>query len=256
MKIVVLIKNVPDTWGERRLDPQTGRVDRGASEAVIDEVGERAIEAALVYKDGADAEVVVMTMGPEAAKESLRKGLAMGADSAVHIKDDGLVGADMVRTSGVLAAAIKQVGFDLVIAGDVSTDGGGGVVPAMVAEALGVPHLTHLDSVSITAQGVSGEREATGGVAEVRADLPAVISVTERTPEGRFPNFRGIMRARKKPTLALSLGDIAGLPEQAVTRTSVLSAAQRPAREAGVKVVDEGDGGQKLFEYLSQENLV
>lgn len=255
MKIVVLIKQVPDTWGERHLDTESGWVDRGASEAVIDEVGERAIEAALVYKDAADAEVVVMTMGPGSAKESLRKGLAMGADSAVHVTDEGLAGSDAMRTAQVLAAAIGRVGFDLVVAGDVSTDGGGGVVPAMVAEHLGVAHLTHLDSVEITGDGVRGVRGTAGGDAQVQASLPAVVSVTERTPEGRFPNFRGIMKARKKPTEVLSLADL-GVGPDGGSRSVVVSASKRPAREAGIKVVDEGDGGKQLVDYLIEQKLV
>jgi len=254
MKIVVLIKQAPDTWGERHLNTETGWVDRDASEAVIDEVGERAIEAALVYKDSADAEVVVMTMGPASAKESLRKGLAMGADSAVHVVDEQLAGADVLRTAQVLATAIQREGFDLVVAGDVATDGGGGVVPAMVAEHLGVAHLTHLDQVTITADGIKGVRGVSGGDAQVSARLPAVISVTERTPEGRFPNFRGIMRARKKPMQVLSLGDL-GLGADAA-RSVVVSAAARPAREAGTKIVDEGDGGKQLAQFLAEQKLI
>ena len=254
MKIVVLIKQVPDTWGERHLDTETGWVDRGASEAVIDEVGERAIEAALVYKDSADAEVVVMTMGPASAKESLRKGLAMGADSAVHIVDDGLAGADVLRTAQVLAAAVQREGFDVVVAGDVATDGGGGVVPAMVAEHLGVPHLTHLDQVTIAADGVSGVRGTSAGDAQVGASLPVVVSVTERTPEGRFPNFRGIMRARKKPMQTLSLADLGLGPD--ASRSVVVSATARPARQAGTKVVDEGEGGRQLAQFLAEKKLI
>lgn len=256
MRIVVLIKEVPDTWGERHLDTGTGRVDREGSEGVIDEVGERAIEAALVYKDSAEAEVVVMTMGPASAKDSLRKGLAMGADSAVHIVDDALAGSDAVRTAGVLAAAIKQVGFDLVVAGDQSTDGTGGVVPAMIAELLDIAHATHLDSVQISAEAVSGERGVSNGTAQVRAELPAVVSVTERTPEGRFPNFRGIMRARKKPMQVLALGEIEGVPHSDGGRCVVLSTTKRPGREAGVKIVDEGDGGRKLAEYLAGAKVI
>lgn len=256
MKIVVLVKQVPDTWGERRLDLQTGLVDRTAGDAVIDEVGERAIEAALSYKDAHGAEVVLLTMGPESAKESLRKGLAMGADSAVHVVDDALAGSDMVRTSRVLAAALQQTGFDLVIAGNETTDGRGGVVPAMVAELLGVPHLTHLDQVEIAAGEVRGVRAAGSVTADVAAPLPAVVSVTERTPEARFPNFRGIMRARKKPTQTLTLADLPGVGTDIGARSLVLSAAERPARAAGTKIVDEGDAGRQLADFLAGAKLI
>ena len=140
MKIVVLVKEVPDTYGDRKLSLETGLADRGASETVLDEIGERSLEVALSYADKhPDAEVVVMSMSPEGSAATVRKGLAMGAASAVHIADEGLVGADLGLTAEVLAAALQRTGFDLVIAGNLSTDGSGGVLPAMVAELLDVP---------------------------------------------------------------------------------------------------------------------
>ncbi|MFH5821911.1 electron transfer flavoprotein subunit beta/FixA family protein [Georgenia sp. AZ-5] len=259
MRIVVLVKQVPDTWGERRLNPSTGRVDRAASDPVIDEVGERALEAALAHKDSHDAEVVVMTMGPKGATEILRKGLAMGADSAVHVADDGLAGADLVRTAEVLAAAIRRTGFDLVIAGNESTDGRGGVVPAMIAEHLGVAHATHLNSVEIMDGEVRGERNTEVGTSDLRAALPAVISVTERAPEARFPNFRGIMKAKKKPLEVLTLADLGAevlAGQGANPRSIVLSAAERPARTAGKKIVDDGNAGKELAEFLAAAHLI
>src|SRR5262245_10670094 len=130
MKIIVLVKQVPDTWGERKLDLATGLVDRDGSEAVVDEISERAVEVALRAKDAdKSVEVVVLTMGPEPAKDALRKCLGMGADSAVHVLDPSLAGADAAWTASVLAAAVRRAGFDLVIAGNESTDGRGGVVP-------------------------------------------------------------------------------------------------------------------------------
>jgi electron transfer flavoprotein beta subunit len=199
VKIVVLVKQVPDTWGERRLDLDTGWLDRASGDAVIDEIDERALEVALSYQDANDAEVVALTMGPDSAKDMLRKALAMGADSAIHIVDDQLAGADAMRTSRVIAAALTKFGFDLVIAGNESTDGRGGVIPTLVAEHLGMPQATFLNSVAITAGSVSGERGTENGTMSVRAPLPAVISVTERSAEPRFPSFKGIMRAKRKP---------------------------------------------------------
>lgn len=254
MKIVVLIKQVPDTWAERRLDVSTGLVDRDGSEGVIDEVGERAIEAALTYKDAHDAEVVVMTMGPKEAKDALRKGLALGADSAVHVLDDALAGADMVRTARVLAAAIQASGFDLVIAGNESTDGRGGVLPAMVAECLGVAHATQLNSLEITADGIRGERGTEDGTAELSAALPVVASMTERAPEARFPNFRGIMKAKKKPMQVLSCADLEATTAGAASIIAKVS--ERPARTAGTKIVDEGAAGTELAQYLAGANLI
>ena len=140
MKIIVLVKQVPDTYEERKLDPATGILDRDASEPIIDEIGERALEMALRYKDAhKGTEVVVLSMGPTSVTASLRKGLSLGADSAVHVLDDALAGADLGWTAAVLAAALTKSGYDLIIAGNESTDGRGGVIPAMVAEHLSLP---------------------------------------------------------------------------------------------------------------------
>jgi electron transfer flavoprotein beta subunit len=254
MKIIVLIKQVPDTWGERKLDLGTGVLDRGASDAVIDEIDERAIEVALTYQDSNDAEVVVLSMGPGPATDVLRKGLAMGADSAIHVLDAALAGSDLVRTSSVLAAAITKAGFDLVIAGNEATDGRGGVTAAMVAEQLGVPHVTYLNSVEISADSVSGERATENGTLTVHAALPAVVSVTERSAEPRFPNFKGIMKAKKKPLDVWSLGDLGTIEESG--HSVVLSTTERPARTAGKKIVDEGNAGVELAEFLAAGHLI
>ncbi|MDT0116131.1 electron transfer flavoprotein subunit beta/FixA family protein [Microbacterium sp. PRF11] len=257
MKIVVLIKEVPDTWGERRLDLETGLADRAASAAVLDEIDERAVEVALAHADAhPGTEVVVLTMAPASAATTVRKALAMGATSAVHVVDDALHGADLLLTADVLAAAVRRTGFDLVIAGNLSTDGGGGVVPAMVAELLGVPQLTALSSIEVTDDAVSGDRVSDAGTLRVSASLPAVVSVTEALPEGRFTTFKGIMAAKKKPyeTLdAAELGVEAEDPAQA--RYIMLSVAERPPREAGTKIVDEGDAGEKLAAFLVAEGV-
>lgn len=256
MRIVVLLKQVPDTWGERRLDLSTGRLDRGASESVIDESGERALELALAYRDAKnDADITVMTMGPAEAEDVLRKGLAMGADRAVHIVDDALQGSDLVWTSLVLATAIEQAGFDLVIAGNESTDGRGGVVPAMLAERLGVAGLGHLNSAELSDLEVRGERAAEYGSVDVHAAMPAVISVTERAPEPRFPNFKGIMQAKKKPLERRSLVDL-GLTDEARAASVVVKTAERPARDSGRKIVDDGTAGQQIAAFLVESKLL
>jgi electron transfer flavoprotein beta subunit len=258
MKIVVLVKEVPDTWGDRKLSLETGLADRGASETVLDEIGERALEVALSFADkNADAEVVVVSMAPAESAATVRKGLAMGAGSAVHVADEGLVGADLGLTAEVLAAAIRRTGFDLVIAGNLSTDGSGGVMGAMIAELLDVPNLTTLNSVQIGDGTVSGERASDGATMQVSADLPAVISITEALPDARFPNFKGIMAAKKKPFETLTLEDLGIEPEDpAASRSIVLALSEKPPRQAGTKIVDEGDAGQKLAEFLVQNRLV
>ncbi|AOX46216.1 electron transfer flavoprotein subunit beta/FixA family protein [Microbacterium sp. BH-3-3-3] len=257
MKIVVAIKEVPDTWGERRLDLETGLTDRGASAPVLDEIGERAVEAALTYADAHEGtEVVVLTMAPASATATVRKALAMGATSAVHVVDDTLRGADLLLTAEVLAAAIRRTGFDLVIAGNLSTDGGGAVVPAMIAEILGVPQLTALSSLDVSEAAVAGDRVSDAGTMRVSAALPAVVSITEALPEGRFTTFKGIMAAKKKPYETLDAGALGVAAENpAVPRYIMLSVAERPPRAAGTKIVDEGDAGEKLAAFLVAEGV-
>jgi electron transfer flavoprotein beta subunit len=256
MKIVVLVKEVPDTEDERVLDLQTGLLDRTASERVPDEINERALEVALQFKDEHDdTEVVVLTVGPSEATKSLRKLLSMGADSAVHVVDDDLTGADMVTTSATLAAALSRTGYDLVVTGNESTDGRGGMVPAMVAEGLALPLLSCLDAVTLTNTTVSGLMAIEGATLSVSTDLPAVISVTERAAEARYPNFKGILRAKRKPIESVNLSDL-NLKGFGPARTIVLSAKQRRPRAFGRKVVDEGTAAAELADFLVANRLV
>ena len=257
MKIVVLVKEVPDTWGERRLDLETGLTDRAASTPVLDEIDERAVEAALAHADAhPGTEVIVLTMAPASAATTVRKALAMGATSAVHVVDEALRGADLLLTAEVLAAAIRRTGFDLVIAGNLSTDGGGGVLPAMVAEVLGVPQLTALSSLEVSDDSLAGDRVSDAGTMRVSAALPAVVSITEALPEGRFTTFKGIMAAKKKPYETVDAVDLGVEAEDpAVPRYIMVTVAERPPREAGVKIVDEGDAGEKLAAFLLAEGV-
>ena len=228
-----------------------------ARETVLDEIGERALEVALSYADKTPGtEVVVLSMTPESASATVRKGLAMGAASAMQVVDEGLLGADLGLTAEVLAAALQRTGFDLVIAGNQSTDGTGGVIPAMVAEILDVPSATYLSTVEIGDAAVSGTRASDGATLQVTAPLPAVISITEALPDARFPNFKGIMAAKKKPFETLSLAELEIDPhDPAASRSIVIALSEKPPREAGVKIVDEGDAGEKLAEYLIQNRL-
>lgn len=259
MKIIVLMKQVPDTYGERRLDAATGRVDRGAGEPILDEISERALEVALRYKDGnKGTHVTALSMGPASVSAALRKSLSMGADAAIHVQDDGLEGADMGTTASVLAAELARNEFDLVIAGNESTDGRGGAIPAMVAEHLGLPLLSFLDSVELSPDQVAGERATEYGTQDVHAVLPAVISITERAAEARFPNFKGIMTAKRKPLSVVALADLGVDPAAVPTggRSIVLATSERPARTAGTKIIDEGDAGEQLADFLAANRLI
>lgn len=257
MKVVVLAKQVPDTWSDRKIDLKSGMLDREASAPVPDEINERALENALQFKDSSkDTEIVVVAMGPEDAGKTLRKLLSMGADSAVLVSDDALAGSDMVQTARVLAAAVGKLGaVDLVVAGNAATDGRGGMVPAMVAEILGWPVLPSLDEVTIASDAVSGVTQVDGGVLRLSSVLPAVVSVTEKSADARFPNFRAIMAAKKKPLVSWSLDDvgIAATPEVA---SVMVSASARPAKQAGPKVVDDGTAAAQLAEFLAAKRLI
>lgn len=259
MKIVVLAKQVPDTWSDRKISLETGMLDRDASDPVPDEINERALETALQYKEAhAEAEIVVLTMGPEGAVASMRKLLSMGADSAVVVADEALAGSDTVQTARVLAAAIEKIAPQVVIAGNEATDGRGGVVPAMVAQLLEWPILPGLDTVELNATDVTGTAGVDGAVLSLHSELPAIVSVTEKSAEPRFPNFRGIMQAKKKPMDVWSLSEL-GLsagPGAAEVRSVMVAAEARPAKVAGPKIADDGTAATQLADFLTTNRLV
>lgn len=259
MDITVLVKQVPDTWAERKLVPQTWVIDREAADAVIDEIDSRGVETALQLVEEHGGEVTVLTMGPERATETLRKALAMGADKAVHVLDDALAGADAVQTSAVLAAAITSIGADLVITGNESTDGRTGALAAMLAERLGRPQVTAVRRLSVDGTTLTAERVHDTGWSEVRAQLPAVVSVTEKINDPRYPNFKGIMAAKKKPVQTLSVADLgldAGSVGAAASATQPVDGTARPPRTAGEKVADDGAAGTAVADYLVSHRLL
>jgi electron transfer flavoprotein beta subunit len=258
MKIVVLVKEVPDTYGERVLDLETGLADRAASERVVDEIVERGLEYAISYAEkNPGTEVIALSMAAEEASASVRKALAMGADRAVLIVDEALHGADITLTAQALAAALTHVGYDLIIAGDQSTDGAGGVVPAAVAELLDIPQLPRLATIEVTDSTVSGTRVSDRVTLSLTAELPAIASVSERFAEPRFPNFKGIMAAKKKPFEMLSLSDIgADIDVLGRPRSIMTEIAAKPARQAGIKVVADENTGKELAEFLKKNQLV
>jgi electron transfer flavoprotein beta subunit len=256
--IAVLAKVVPDTYGDRHITLETGLVDRSGSEIVVDEIGERAVEAAVTLAENlSDCRVTIISMGPVAAAGPLRKALAMGADDGVHIVDDALVGADLTLTAEVLAAAVRHIGPDLVLLGNVSTDGTGGVLGAMLAELLAFAQITNLATIAFEGDTVRGTRVTDRGVSDVEAGLPAVASVTEALPDPRFPSMRNITAARRKPFETVSLSDI-GFPAggDETARSIVIAASERPPRNAGTKVVDDGSAGRQLADFLVERGLV
>ncbi|SES34673.1 MULTISPECIES: electron transfer flavoprotein subunit beta/FixA family protein [Lentzea] len=260
MNIVVLVKQVPDTWSERKLTDADHTLDRESADAVLDEINERAVEEALQLQEAHGGEVTVIAMGPDRATDAIRKALSMGADKAIHVSDEALHGSDVLATAKVLAKAIGTVeNVDLVIAGNEATDGRAGAVPAVLAELLGLPQVTQLRKVTVEGTTIKGERETDEGVAFLEASLPAVVSVTEKINEPRYPSFKGIMAAKKKPVSTLTVADL-GIDASEVglsgAYTQVQEASPKPPRSAGQRVEDGGDGGSKIAEFLVGQKLI
>ena len=259
MNIVVCVKQVPDTAVERTLKPGAGTLDRESPDGLINELDEYAIEEGLKIAEAHGGEVTILSMGPAKASESIRKALSMGADKAVHVSDEALAGSDALVTSLVLAEALKATGFDLVILGSESTDARTGVVPAMLAERLGVPQLTLASKVDIDGQSVTVRRVTDDGYQVVTGPLPAVVSVVEKINEPRYPSFKGIMAAKKKPVQTLALADLgvdAGAAGLAGSWTTVADFAAKPPRAAGQVVKDEGDGGTTVAAFLAERKFI
>jgi electron transfer flavoprotein beta subunit len=264
MNIVVCVKQVPDTWSEKKLAASDSTLDRAATDPVMNEMDEYAVEEALKLQEAHGGEVTILCMGPDAATETVRKALSMGADKAIHVIDDGLHGSDALATSLALATAItKAGGFDLVLLGSESSDARMSVVPAMLAERLGLPQLTFAKEVTINpvdgATKISIKRLTDDGYQVVEASTPAVVSVVEKINEPRYPSFKGIMAAKKKPVETYGLAELgvdAGEVGSAGAWSKVESFEAAPPRQAGTVVTDEGEGADKLLEFLASKKFV
>ena len=265
MNIVVCVKQVPDTWSEKKLAASDSTLDRAATDPVMNEMDEYAVEEALKLQEAHGGEVTILCMGPDSATETVRKALSMGADKAIHVIDDGLHGSDALATSLALAKAIdKAGGFDLVVLGSESSDARMSVVPAMLAERLGLPQLTFAKEVTINtvdgATKISIKRLTDDGYQVVEASTPAVVSVVEKINEPRYPSFKGIMAAKKKPVETFALADLgidAGDVGLGGAWSKVSSFEAAPPRQAGTVVKDEGgDGADKLLEFLASKKFV
>jgi electron transfer flavoprotein beta subunit len=259
LKIVVLVKHVPDASADRRFaDDFT--TDRAGVDSRICELDEYAVEQALrIVEAGTEAEITYLTMGPDGAVDALRKALSMGGDKAIHVVDPALHGSDALATSRVLAAALERAGFDLVVTGMASTDGDMSVVPAMLAERLGVAQATMASELTVAEGAVRIRRDGDTATETIEAALPAVVAVTDQSGEARYPSFKGIMAAKKKPLETWSLADLgvdAGAVGLGGAASTVASATKRPPRQAGTIVKDEGDGAAKLAEFLAEQKFI
>jgi electron transfer flavoprotein beta subunit len=265
MNIVVCVKSVPDATADRHFEADH-TVDRLGADMQLSELDEYAVEQALKIKDklGDAAVVTAVSMGPPAAADAIRRALAMGADQGLHVADDAIAGSDALATSLVLARAIGKLSesspCDLVICGMASTDGCMGVVPAMLSERLGVPGLTIGSQVSLDGNTVVIQRDSDVATQTVEGTLPVVLSVSDQAGEPRYPSFKGIMAAKKKPVVTWSLTDLGMSAEQvglSAAWTAVESVAEKPPRAKGEMVTDrDGSGADELLKFLVAKKFV
>jgi electron transfer flavoprotein beta subunit len=252
MKVVVCVKQIPDPASEYTLDPDSHWLVRPA-EQVLDDTDRYGVEMGLqLAQAGDDGNVTLVSMGPTGNMQGIRQALAMGADKAVVVDDSELRGSDALTTARVLAAAIRREGFDLVIAGTESTDGYSGVVPQMIAELLDVPALTYATSIEV-GDGVSIHRQTMSGYDTVEASLPALVTVTAGVVEPRYPTFKGIMDAKKKPVDTLTVADLGVSPDIEQRVTDVSPAAER---SAGTIIEDDGEGHLAIVAKLRELKVI
>ena len=267
MNIVVCVKYVPDATADRHFESDK-TVDRDGVDGLLSELDEYAVEQALQIKEKSDSPedttVTALCVGPEKGVDAVRKALQMGADQGVHVVDDAIAGSDAVATSLVLAKAISKVGedrpVDLVICGMASTDGAMSVIPAMLAERLDLPQVTFASVVELQGDQVRIKRDGDIATEVVGGTLPLVISVTDQSGEARYPSFKGIMAAKKKPLEAYALSDLGVDADQvglSVAWSEVQDTTERPPRTAGEIVTDEnGSGATALTEFLAAKKFI
>jgi electron transfer flavoprotein beta subunit len=259
MKIAVCVKHVPDATVTKRIDPQTKRLDR-SGEGALNPFDTQAVEEALRIKErDGDGEVVLVSMGPERALDSLRKALAMGADRAVLVSDEQAAGSDLVATSRVLAAALEREAADLIVFGQQGGDSDGAVLGAAVADRLRRPVISQVAELEIADGKLKGKRQTEFGYDVIEAPLPAVVAVSDAINEPRYPSLKGIMGAKKKPQETVSVGDL-GLEGdnlgEAGSRTSVVALNDPPARSDALKIEDDGSAAEKIADFLAERKLL
>ena len=252
MNIAVCVKQIPDPASPYELDAENHWLVR-PDEQVLDDGDRYGVEVALQLAEQSSGTVTLMSMGPAGNLQGIRQALAMGADRAVIVDDPALRGADALTTARVLAAVAGREGADLVIAGTESTDGYSGVVPQQMAELLNMPALTSAKRVELGDGSVTIDQQTAAGYDTVTAPLPAVVTVTAGVVEPRYPTFKGIMQAKSKP---IDTATGADLGVDASPLQKVDSVAPAPERQAGEKIVDEGDAHTSIVEFLEQAKVI
>jgi electron transfer flavoprotein beta subunit len=252
MKVVACVKQIPDPATPYRLEEGSNWLIR-PEEQILDDTDRYGVEMGLQLAQASEGTVTLVSMGPAGNGQGIRQALAMGADKAILIEDDTLRGSDALTTARALAAAIKREEFDLVIAGTESTDGYSGVLPQMIAEILGVPALTYATNVETGDESVTIHRQTVAGYDLVSGALPAVVTVTAGVVEPRYPTFKGIMDAKKKPIEKLSVGD---LELELAPEQTVASIADAPERTGGRKIEDDGEAYADIVSLLAERKVI
>ena len=252
MHVVVCVKQIPDPATPYVLEQGTNWLVR-PSDQVLDDTDRYGVEMGLQLAQANEGTVTLVSMGPTGNAQGIRQALAMGADRAILVDDTGLRGSDALTTARVLAAVIARDDYDLVITGTESTDGYSGVVPQMVAELLSIPSLTYATKVDVGDDGVTIHRQTAAGYDEVASSLPALVSVTAGVVEPRYPTFKGIMDAKKKPMDTLTTEELGIEPTSDQT---ILAIADAPERSGGEKIVDEGDAHLRIVELLELRKVI
>jgi electron transfer flavoprotein beta subunit len=258
VKIAVCVKQVPDATSVRRLDAATNRLDR-SGEGALNATDVNAVEEALRIKEAQGGEVVVVSLGPAKAVDSLRKALAMGADRALLVSDDAAAGSDLVATSYALARALEREEADLVLFGQQSSDSDGAVLWAAVADRLRRPLISQVADLTAEGASVTGKRQTEFGYDVISAPLPAIVAVSDAINEPRYPSLKGIMGAKSKPTETLTLAEI-GVEEDRAgstgSRTSVLTLGPPPAKGDQIKIEEDGSAAEQLVDWLAGRKLL
>lgn len=259
MKIAVCVKEVPDPGPSRRIDPATLRMDRSGDRS-LNAFDLNAVEEAIRLRDAAgDGEVVLVSLGAAKALDSIRKGLAMGADRAVLVTDEAAVGSDLVATSAILAEALKAESPDVILFGQQASDADGAVLWAAVADRLRLPVVSQISELEVSDGTATAKRQTEFGYDTIRTPLPAVLAVADSLNEPRYPSLKGIMGAKKKPQEVKSLADVgvgADRAGEAGSRTTVIALGEPPSRGDTVKIEDDGSAAQKILDFLVERKLV
>lgn len=257
MRIAVLLKEVPDTYSDREMNLETGLTDR-SGDVVADEVSERAVEAALrIAEAGENVEVEILSVGPESSADSVRRGIAMGASEAYIVSDDALTGADATLTGEVLAKLVEKQGYDLVIAGAESSDGGTGVIAPFMAELLDWPVLTNVTELTLEGETVRATQASDAATAQLEAQLPAVVSVADEFADPRYPNFKGLMAAKKKELHTVTLAELGVDPADFThPRAIMVGIERRPERQRGEIIDANSTAAARLVDFLESKNLI